>query len=446
MLLIVGIFLVVIFILIFAVYFYRQMSYSEWLKTDDGVLQALQTRLQRDPKDLNALRQAGAIFYKKGNFEKSFEHYSRMIVQIGPDIRKNYGVEERFQIYLEFGIAAYNIRKFDDAIISLQKARTTIPNAMDLQLSLILGRLLYKKRQFAGALIELENAHKLKKNDNSNNFYLGMCYVNLGRFKEALPLLEPLEIKYSEDPRFMLGLANCYDKTGDPERALKYYDLVADDDTVGAVACYNAAAVRLLDNKTDEALACLKKSLEKDNPPGDLSYRSLYDSAKIYVKLGKLADACSSLQQLCDLNNGYRDAKVLLKNYQEMAKNYNLYLIYYGEKDQRSYVMRNLLQQLIPGIRHIENETYRKQTMEVVVNSLDRQEEFNYYVWVNLRNETISLDKIYELLNRGKRAGCSRYILIGSENFDAKAKEFSEMRSIDIIEGPAFREKLLKIS
>ncbi len=436
---------IIILILLVTVYIYRQISYRDWLKTDDGLLQTSLEELQRDPKDIEALRLSASLFYKQQNYEKAFDYYSQMILLTSPNMSDHLSPEGCFNVYLEFGLSAYQTEKFEDALISLQKARRTLPGAVDQKLSATLGLLIFQKRHLADAVVELAKAHKLNPSDKNNNFFLGMCYAKLSRFKEALLLLQPLEPQHKEDPEFMLALANCLDKTEQFEQAIKYYERVAENEAVGAMACGFLAHLYLRQNNTAEALKYLEKVPSMETPVGELTYRALYDSAKTYVKLGKFHEACESLQRLCKLNSKYRDANALLSNYREMAHSHNLNLLYYGENEQRGQVLRQLLQLLIPGLRQVVSETYNRNDIVMTAKSLNKQDERIYYVWINLVHKPVSMEQVREIVNQGKLSGCSRYMLITNDTFGAKVKSFSEARPIELIEGVELREKLLKI-
>ena len=436
---------IILFILLATIYIYRQISYRDWLKTDDGLLQTSLDELQRNPKDIEALRLSASLFYKKQDYKKAFDYYSQMILLTSPNMSDHLSPEGCFNVYLEFGLSAHQTEKFEDALISLQKARRTLPGAVDQKLSATLGFLIFQKSHLADAVVELETAHKLNPRDKSNNFVLGMCYAKLGRFKEALLLLRPLEPENKEDPEFILALANCLAKAEQFEQAIEYYKCIVENETVGAMACGFLAHLYLRQNNTAEALKYFEKVPSMDTPVGELTYQALYASAKTYVKLGKFHEACESLQRLCNLNSKYQDANVLLNNYREVARSHSLNLLYYGENEQRGQVLRQLLQLLIPGLNQINSETYNRNHIVMTAKSFNKQNERMYYVWINLVNGPVTMEKVREIVNQGKLSGCNRYMLITNDTFDDQVESFSEVRPIELIEGVQLREKLLKI-
>ncbi len=176
-------------------------------------------------------------------------------------------------------------------MISLKKARKTIPDASDLKLAKTLGYLLYRKGSYSEAVKELASARKLKIADSNNSFYLRMCYFQLGRYK----------------------------------------------------------------------------------------------------------------------------------------------------------VVKQLLLLLLPRIRRIENDRYQSHNIDMLVDSMKKQESTNYYVWLDLHNEVVRLEKVREVFDRGKKIGCSRYLLISTDIFEDSVEQFKEVRPIETVEGPALREKLLKV-
>ena len=51
---------------------------------------------------------------------------------------------------------------------------------------------------------------------------LGLCYVHLRKFQEAIPHLEQA-VRLRAEPESLNLLAHCYDRTGDGDRAVRLY-------------------------------------------------------------------------------------------------------------------------------------------------------------------------------------------------------------------------------
>jgi Flp pilus assembly protein TadD len=144
-------------------------------------------------------------------------------------------------------------KKWDDSIVTLQKALALAPN--DAQLHAGLGRILLQKRDFAGAEKELRIAlHFDGKNltyfkDLSSTFYLG------GNYPAALGAMD--EIAKVEQPGAGTWFirAICYDKLRQPKPALEAYqkflelDLDKNPDQVWQAKERSKVLKRMLDGK-----------------------------------------------------------------------------------------------------------------------------------------------------------------------------------------------------
>ena len=438
--------IVIVIVIAAVIYISKMLNYRKWLETDDGLLHLATTRIQKDPTDVEALLSAAKIYYKKMNYEKAFELYSRVIFALPNEkMEKTLNKDQRFDLYLNFGVSAYRIGKSEDSLMSLKKARQIHSGIVNLSLSRYLGRILFKKGSYIEAVRELEYVHLKEPNNKVNRFCLGISHINLGRFKEALPLLKSLEGDYGDKPQFLLDLARCYEHSEDIKNAAEYYKRVIEDSMVGADACNHLGRMYLHSGSKEDGLQYLWKVAELEHPIGEMSFAALYDGAKICTSLDKLDEACKFLGKLHEMNPSYKDTIMLLQNYQEMLKNRNLYLLYYGNPQERDRLLRKWLPALISGASRIESITFRVGTIDGVLSSTQSQAPELYSFWINLETENLSIEAVRAMGERSLKAGCQRCLLITAGSINVEARKFAEARPIDLFDGIEMRKKLFQL-
>jgi len=105
--------------------------------------------------------------------------------------------------------------------------------------------------------------------------YAGLCYANMGKWKEAVASLEDFSPRGDMmiSPAVTAALANAYANTGDVDKAISTFkkaaemaDAEADEKTNNSLSpAYMISAARLLEsqNKNEDALAIYKEVKEK---------------------------------------------------------------------------------------------------------------------------------------------------------------------------------------
>lgn len=112
-------------------------------------------------------------------------------------------------------------KKWDDSIVTIQKAIAIAPN--DAQLHGGLGRVYMQKRDFAGAEKEIKAALQIDRNnlaywkDLSSTFYLG------GNYAAAISALDVIAKAETPGAGEWFIRALCYDKLNQPKPALEAY-------------------------------------------------------------------------------------------------------------------------------------------------------------------------------------------------------------------------------
>ncbi len=101
-----------------------------------------------------------------------------------------------------------------------------------------------------------------KQDDLERMYNLAYNYYSSDNYAQAEPIFKLLSLYDALDPRFSLGLAGCYQATGNFERALEIYQLAAAASGLNdPTPLYYASICFINLGKTEEAIAGLEGAL-----------------------------------------------------------------------------------------------------------------------------------------------------------------------------------------
>ena len=146
---------------------------------------------QRPAPSSAELLQHAITLHQAGNLEAAVREY-RQYLAVEPD-----SVQARSNL----GAALARMGRYDEAVEEYNRALTKSPNNPALLLNL--GLAYYKTGRLAEAAARFERAASLAPHFKEQvTLLLASCYNNLGRYKDAVALLAPLEKNNGDDPGF----------------------------------------------------------------------------------------------------------------------------------------------------------------------------------------------------------------------------------------------------
>ena len=120
---------------------------------------------------------------------------------------------------------------------------------------------LINKKEFATAKEELlKILEKDEKNIEALKL-LGLCYVNLGEYKEGQDVFETV-VKYNDDATSWFYLANCYDNQDDYLHAISAYEEVLRMRSGYSDAYKNLAIVYVKNKEPQKAIETAQRALD----------------------------------------------------------------------------------------------------------------------------------------------------------------------------------------
>jgi tetratricopeptide (TPR) repeat protein len=127
--------------------------------------------------------------------------------------------------------------------------------------TLYLGRalLLTKNKQYEAALIDFTEAWELKENED-NGIFLGVGYINLSRYKDAIAHFVQLTQKFPDNLMIRERLAFCFEQSNLPNEAINQYDYILKKDPEDYVTMATKAYALQQMNNDAEAIKWFEKS------------------------------------------------------------------------------------------------------------------------------------------------------------------------------------------
>jgi serine/threonine protein kinase/tetratricopeptide (TPR) repeat protein/TolB-like protein len=237
---------------------YRRLA-SAYMRSGrkDEAIETYQKAIQAGPyywRNYNAL---GNAFYDLGDYEKALLGYRR-IIELAPEI--SIGPENVGGVYFGQG-------KFKEAIPYFQKALTITPNP-DLYSNI--GTAYFYLGRYAESVPMFEKAVAMKPNEEwlSGNLadgyrWNGQKEKSLAAYDNAIALAyKQLQVN-PRDAHVIGDLASYYAKKGDVAKSMEWISRARTIDPNSIQLIYQAAIVRTLANRPDDALKDLREAFEK---------------------------------------------------------------------------------------------------------------------------------------------------------------------------------------
>ena len=274
----------------------------------DEAAASYETALRLNPKLTPILLNLGILYHRSGQFDEAVANLGRFLatnpdnpqarqllgialVEIGRDEEAITQLESIFTAGTEDSAALYSLGL---AYVRLDKARqqdvidrlASLPGGVAVS-RLLRGQALLKRLEFEKAVAELLEAQKLNPELPRVNYSLGLCYVKMGRNKDAIAAFEDELRRNPRDFATLYYLASLQEAEGHLDAARKNLEVAIKLSPQSTEA--NALLSKILSKQGSgsDAVSALEKAVATD--PTDPVKR--YQLARLYRQLGRKADA-----------------------------------------------------------------------------------------------------------------------------------------------------------
>ena len=405
-------------------------------KHQDLLFKQASKRLEQIPRDPESLVIVGDIYFQEHNWNAAFKTYE-ILVELS---LTNKDINE-FQSQLRYALAALELGKPDEAYKALILARSLQPTDFDVNYNL--GIIEFQRKNYEKAAHTLIQACKQNPEHPQALRYLGDSFVNLGKYKEALPLIRKAIDFAPTDKDCLYTLATCYSELGRIDQALSIFLHLRLDPVLGANACLQAGIIHITQHQDLNAIQDFEIGLkfEKTGSP-EVMTEIRYHLATVYLGQNEIGKALNLLERIRYDNPGYKDVSALIDRYQELNANKNYQIFMLGSSADFIALCRKIVL------------SYYGQSKVKILNITNRSE------WVDISTEIEStkwsdtimfrfvrtLGSIGELVIRDfhariKEVKAGKGICLSCGKYSEEARRYTEARIIDLIE----KEKLMHL-
>lgn len=210
-------------------------------------------------------------------------------------------------------------------------------------------RTFIQKKQFSAAIEDLEHLKDKYGLEDSLSYFLGMCYLNVGKKTEAKHYLQLVEkskkISLTQQMQTWMLLGYITSEEGKYEDAERYFKRVIETNPQSSMAYSSLGYVYFEMKRYDQAILHFRKALQL-NPNNAGAHNNLgYTYAELGINLSEAIKECRKAVQLSPKSAAYYDS---LGWAYYMVGDYDNAIIYlqkaldYAQSHQKDIIMEHL--------------------------------------------------------------------------------------------------------
>ncbi|HNP23671.1 MAG TPA: tetratricopeptide repeat protein [Panacibacter sp.] len=178
---------------------YEEIAYSYYsLEKNDDAIENYKTALGYSPDHGTALRGLGNVYYDTEDYDEAQKYFEQAISS---------DEENSKNCYYKLGWIYNDKEQYDDAVNILKKAVEYDPE--DAGNREEIGFAYYMKENNVDALAQLKKAVELDSKSKLGYYYMGLCYLDMGKKEEAKTAYEKLKTISEEQAAKLLEKINA---------------------------------------------------------------------------------------------------------------------------------------------------------------------------------------------------------------------------------------------
>jgi len=399
-------------------------------RNKEAAIKEANKRLAQNPNDPEALYILASSYFDQGSWDKAMKTYETLIENTS--LHKS--DEHKFDIYMQYGIAARRLNLLDQAYKGLSTARTIRQDNFEVNFEL--GALEFERKNYEKAVLLLQQARTQDPDNPAALRYLGHALFRLKKPKEAMSFIRKAIDLAPEDKESLYTLGECYQEANQTEQALRIFNHLRADPVMGANACLIAGTIQLDTRQYEAAIQDFEIGLRHQNIKADILAELRYRLATTYIKLNDIAKAIPHLKQIQAENPSYKDVNIMLSKYIELNANRNLQIFLMGSSADFVALCRKIVITYFPKAKvKITNIAVNKSEWADILAEIDTPKWSEVIMFRFIRSQ----GSIGELIVRDfhshlKEVKAGKGICISVGNFTEEAKRYTEARLIDLME------------
>ena len=407
---------------------------SKKLKGRDAIIKAASKRLDMNPRDPAALSTLGDLYYREENWEQAHKIYGNL-VELGSSI------PNEFDANLRFGMASLKLGQVDDAYRGLNNARRLKAN--NFEASYNLGVLEFQRKNYDKA-VQLLNQARIQEPEHAPTLRtLGHSYFRLKKNKEALTYIRKAIDMAPDDKESLFTLAECYFEANQVEQALRVFNHLRGDPTMGANACLICGQINADGRQYEKAIQDFELGLRHENIKADVRIELRYRLANCYLKINDISKALPLFRAIQVENPNYKDVAMLVGKYQELNVNKNLQIFLMAPSGDFVALCRKIVMSYFPRAKvKITNISVNKNEWADILAEIDTSKWSDMIMFRFIRSQgAIGELVVRDFHSHLKEVKAGKGVCVTVGSFSEEAKRYTEARLIDLIE----KERLFAI-
>jgi tetratricopeptide (TPR) repeat protein len=393
-------------------------------KGNDAALKEAQKRLAQNPRDLQGLKAAGAVYFEEQSWDKAYKTFEALLETGSND----------YEAYARYGLSAMRLGLFEEAYKGLSMARAQRQD--DFEVNYNLGVLEFQRNNYEKAIPLLQQAHSQDPEHAPTLRRLGHAFFKMKKYKEAMSLIRKAIDVAPEDKESLYTLGECYLEAGQIDQAVKIFSHLRPDPVMGPGACLRCGTINMEHRQYDQAIEDFEIGLKHQNIKPDVSLDLKYRLAVAYLKQNEIGKALNYLRDIQLANGAYKDVPALLGKYQELNANKNLQVFLMAPSSDFVALCRKIVMTYYPKARiKISNISVHKNEWADILADVDTPKWSDVVMFRFIRTQ----GSVGELILRDfhshlKEVKAGKGICVAVGTFTEEAKRYTEARLIDLIE------------
>jgi tetratricopeptide (TPR) repeat protein len=405
-------------------------------KDRNAILKDANRRLASNPRDHNALRTIADLYYQEETWDKAMKTYG-ILMNLAPS---NSDIDEAY-VTARYGLAALQLKNYDEAYKSLAVARTLDENSFEINYNL--GYLEYRRGNLEKAVQMLRIAGEAKPENLAVRRYLGRALHKLQRYRDAVRYLKGVVDLEPEDKESLFFLAQSYQELGQNEQALMIFTHLRPDPTVGPHAALFAGTIRAGKRDLDQAIVDFELGLRHQQIRQDVQLELRYRLAGAYMKQQEIGKALSQLAEIHRINPGYKDVANQISRNKELHGNHHLKTYLIAPNSEFVTLCRRMVMTFYRNakVKITDVQVHKNEYADILTEiETSKWEDVILFRFIRGTGQVGEL-VVRELNSRLKETRAGRGFCITAGGFSETATHYVEARLIDLLD----KEQLLKV-